>query len=55
MNTQEYFQEGVAAYDGGEPRSACPHPSGSDACEEWQNGWDEARHYAEDEEVRDNV
>jgi ribosome modulation factor len=47
--------EGLDAYGRGVPRSDCPYPQGSDEREIWFNGWDDARYYAEDDEVKDNI
>jgi ribosome modulation factor len=50
-----HFDQGVYAYGRDVAREDCPYPKGSDEREEWQDGWDEARYYAEDAEVSDNV
>lgn len=49
------FDEGMDAYGRGISREDCPYPKGSDQHEEWQEGWDEAKHYDTDEEVKDNI
>lgn len=49
------FDEGMDAYGRGIQRSECPYPEGSDEREEWQDGWDEQKHYDTDEEVKDNL
>jgi ribosome modulation factor len=49
------FKEGLDAYGGGFSRKENPHPEGSDEREEWFEGWDQAEHYATDEEVTDNL
>jgi ribosome modulation factor len=49
------FDEGMDAFGRGIERSACPYPEESDEREIWLEGWDDAKHYAEDDEVRDNI
>jgi ribosome modulation factor len=51
----EPFEEGCDAYGRGLARDECPYEERSDEHESWRDGWDEAKHYGEDEEVIDNV
>jgi len=42
------FDEGMDAFVRGIERSACPYPENSDKREEWLEGWDQAKHHAEE-------
>lgn len=41
------FDEGMDAFGRGIERSECPYPENSDEREEWLEGWDQAKHHAQ--------
>ena len=49
------YNEGLDAFARGVPRSDCPYPQGSDEREIWLGGWDDAKYYAEDDDVKGSI